>query len=106
MAAKVVDIELMYVKNHGSSAIIIYYQLFENGSKRLVRKNLKDIGGYYRFLKPKPIKSAEHLGEVYCGIIKTDIRELFIIRLADGSAEIVQVKSRSSEHMKLLRLCD
>ena len=52
MAAKVVDIELMYVKNHGSSAIIIYYQLFENGSKRLVRKNLKDIGGYYRFLKP------------------------------------------------------
>ena len=70
MADRVVDVELMYVKDHGSNVIIIYSQLLENGSKRLVSKNVKDIGGYYRSLKPKPIKSTEYLGEVYCGIIK------------------------------------
>lgn len=106
MADRVVDVELMFVKDHGSNVNIIYSQLLENGSKRLVRKNVKDIGGYYSCLKPKPIKSAEYLGEVYCGIIKNDVRELFIIRLQDGSAELIQVKSCSREHIKLLRLCD
>lgn len=106
MADRVVDVELMYVKDHGSNVIIIYSQLLENGSKRLLSKNVKDIGGYYRSLKPKPIKSTEYLGEVYCGIIKNDIRELFIIRLTDGSSELIQVKSCSREHIKLLRLCD
>ena len=106
MADRVVDVELMYVKDHGSSVIIIYSQLLENGSKRLVRKKVKDIGGYYSCLKPKSIKSAEYLEEVYCGIIKNDIRELFIIRLTDGSSELIQVKSCSREHIKLLRICE
>ena len=92
----------VYVRNYYRCARFLSGKWAESEN----RKNLKDIGGYYRFLKPKPIKSAEYLGEVYCGIIKTDIRELFLIRLTDGSAELVQVKSCSSEHMKLLRLCD
>jgi len=106
MQAKVVDVKLLDVIDRGSNVIVLYSQIFENGSKQIVRKNVKNLGGYYNCLNPKPIRSAECLSIVYCGIIKTDVRMLFKIILTDGSAQLIQLKEGSRECMKLLRICD
>lgn len=102
----VVDVQLLNVEDRGSNVLVNYTQVFGNGSKKTLRKNVKDLGGYYSFFSPKPIVSAECLGKVYCGIIKSDVRLLFAVRLNDGSAQLIQTHEGSKESLKLLQLSE
>lgn len=102
----VVDIQLLNVEDRGSNVLVNYTQIFGNGSKKTLRKNVKDLGGYYSFFSPKPIVAAECLGKVYCGIIKSDVRLLFAVRLNDGSAQLIQTHEGSKESLKLLQLSE
>ena len=67
---------------------------------------MKDLGGYYNFLSAKPIVSAECLGKVYCGIIKSDVRVLFIVKLNNGTAQIIQTREGTKETLRLLQLSE
>ena len=96
-AYMIVDIQLLNVEDRGSNVLVNYTQIYGNGSKKTLRKNVKDLGGYYSFFSPKPIVFAECLGKVYCGIIKSDVRLLFAVRLNDGSAQLIQTRRFKGE---------
>jgi hypothetical protein len=86
--------------------MISYTQHFENGNMKTLRKNIKNLEGFYNFFSPKPIVAAEFLCKVYCGFFKGQIRLLFAIRLVDGSAQLIQTNEGSSDSLKLLQLCN
>lgn len=102
----VVDVQLLNVEDRGSKVFVNYTQTFGDGRKKTLRKNVKDLGGYYNFLSPKPIVAAECLGKVYCGIIKNDVRLLFAVRLNDGASQLIQTHEGSKESLKLLQLSE
>jgi len=102
----VIDVQLLNIEDRGSNVFVNYTQVFDNGSKKTVRINAKNLGGYYNFLSAKPIIASECLGKVYCGIIKNDVRLLFAVRLNDGSAQLIQTQEGSKESLKLLQLSE
>lgn len=102
----VIDIQILNIEDHGSNVLINYAKTFGDGTKKTYRTHVKDLGGYYHFFSPKPIATAICLGKVYVGIIKSDCRILFTVRLVDGTSELIQVKEGSSESLKLLQLSD
>lgn len=102
----VVDIQILNVEDHGSNVLVNYTKVFGNGSKKTCRTHVRDLGGYYRFFSAKPIVTAECLGKVYLGLIKSDVRILFIVKLNDGSAELIQAKEGSEASLKLLQLSE
>ena len=106
MTDKVVDVDLMDVIVNGSKATVIYSQIYENGRRKLFKKNIKYLGGYYDCLNPKPIRNATCVGKVYWGLLRTKVQVLFAIKLTDDSAQLIQVSEGSREYMKLLQLCD
>lgn len=101
---KVVDIQILNVEERISNIIINYAQIFNDGRRKICRKNVKHLGGYYECLMPKPIVSAECLGKVYCGVLRNDPRLLFIIKLRDGSVQLIQAREGSHESLKLFEL--
>ena len=101
---KVVDIQILNVEERISNMIINYVQIFSDGSKKVCRRNVKHLGGYYECLLPKPIVSAMCIGKVYCGVLRNDVRLLFIIRLKDGSVQLIQSKEGSGDCRELFAL--
>lgn len=102
----VIDIQLLNIEDHGSNVLVNYTEMLSNGTKKTRRTHVKDLGGYYHFFSPKPIVTAVCLGKVYLGIFRSDCRLLFIVRLKDGSAQLIQAREGSSECMALLQLSD
>ena len=98
-------IKLLDVNDYGSNVWVTFQVCYKDGTKKVVRSHVKDLGRYYRLNgSPKPIKKAEHLGSVYCGILKTDGRTLFIVTLTDDTVQLIQVKEGSGEYLKLMKL--
>ena len=102
----VIDVQLLNIEDRGSNVLVNYTQIFDNGSKKAIRVNAKNLGGYYNFLSTKPIIAAEYLGKVYCGFIKSDVRILFAVRMNDGSAELIQAREGTKESLALLQLSE
>jgi hypothetical protein len=98
---KVVDIQILNLEERISNIIINYAQMFSDGSRKVCRRNVKHLGSYYECFTPKPIVSAECIGKVYCGVLRNDARLLFIIKLKDGSVQLIQSKEGTSDCLKL-----
>ena len=98
-----VDIQLLNVENRTSRVLVNYIQKCSDGSKKVCRRDVKWLGGYYGCQIPKPILSAEFLGKVYCGILKSDCRLLFVIKLQDGTVRLIQAREGSGESLKLFQ---
>lgn len=103
---QVVDIQILNVEDHGSNVLVNYTKIYGNGGKKTCRTHVKDLGGYYRFFSEKPVVAAECIGKVYLGLIKSDVRILFVVKLNDGSAELIQAKEGSEASLKLLQLSE
>ena len=102
---KTVSIKLLEVNDYGSHVWVTFQVYYKDGTKKVVRSHVKDLGRYYRLNgSPKPIKEAEHLGTVYCGMLKTDRRTLFVVTLTDDTVQLIQVKEGSREYLKLMEL--
>ena len=102
---KTKSIELLEVNDYGSNVWVTFLVRYKNGTKEVARSHVKDLGRYCQLSgKPKPIKKAEHLGTVYCGMLKNDRRTLFIITLTDDTVQLIQVKEGSGEYRKLMAL--
>ena len=99
--AKVVDIQILNVEEHISNIIINYAQTYSDGGRKVCRRNVKFLDGYCAWLMPKPIVSAECIGKVYCGVLRNDARLLFIVKLSDGSVQLIQSKEGTSDCLKL-----
>lgn len=98
-------IRLLDVSDHGSNVWVTFQVCYKDGSKKVVRSHVKDLGRYYRLNgRPKPVRKAEHLGTVYCGMLKTDRRTLFVVTLTDDTVQLIQVKEGSGEYRKLMEL--
>ena len=100
----VVDIQLLNIEDRGSNVLVNYSKIYRNGNKEVCRAHVKNIGGYYRFFSAKPIVAAECIGKAYLGLVKNDVRILFVARMNDGSAELIQVKQGSVASLKLFQL--
>ena len=73
------SIKLLEVNDHGSHVWVTFQVCYKDGTKKVVRSHVKDLGRYYRLNgSPKPIRKAEHLGTAYCGMLKTDGRTLLL----------------------------
>lgn len=44
---KVIDIQILNMEERISNMIINYVQIFGDGSKKVCRRNVKHLGGYY-----------------------------------------------------------
>ena len=102
----VVDIQILNVEDHGSNVLVNYSKIYGNGRRQVCRTHVRDLGGYYRFFSAKPVVAAECIGKVYLGIIKNDARILFVARMNDGSAELLQAKEGSEASLKLFQACE
>lgn len=102
----VVDIQLLNIEDYGANVLVNYTKIYQNGYKKTCRTHVSDLGGYYRFFSAKPIVTAEFVGKVYLGILKNNGRLLFIVKLEDGSVELIQLHEGSAESLKLLQLSD
>jgi hypothetical protein len=100
------DIRILNIEDHGVNVLVNYTKIYRDGAKEAFRTHVKDLGRYYRFFTPKPIVSAVCIGKVYLGVIKNDCRILFIVRLEDGSAQLIQVREGAPESLKLLQLSE
>ena len=101
---KVVDIQILNVEGGISNKIISYAQIFSDGRRKVCRRNVKHLGSYYACCAPKQIISAECVGKVYCGVLRNDARLLFIVKLSDGSVQLIQSREGSRECLKLFEL--
>ena len=99
--AKVVNIQILNVEEHISNIVINYTQTYSDGRRKVCRRNVKFLDGYCEWLMPKPIVSAKCIGKVYCGVLRNDARLLFIIKLKDGSVQLIQSREGSSDCLKL-----
>ena len=99
--AKVIDIQILNVEEQISNIIINYAQIFSDGKRKVCRRNVKFLDGYCEWLMPKPVVSAECIGKVYCGVLRNDARLLFIIKLEDGSVQLIQSKEGTGDCLKL-----
>ena len=103
--SKTRSIKLLEVNDHGSHVWVTFQVRYKDGTKKVVRSHVKDLGRFCSLGgRPKPIKRAECLGTVYCGMLKTDGRTLFIVTLTDDTVQLIQAKEGSSEYMKLMEL--
>ena len=98
-------IKLLDVNDYGSNVWVTFQVCYKDGTKKVVRSHVKDLRHFCSLNgRPKPIKRAECLGTVYCGVLKTDGRTLFVVTLADNTVQLLQAKEGSSEYMKLMEL--
>lgn len=103
---QVVDVQILNIETHLINVLVSYTKTFGDGSRKTYRTNVKDLGGYYNFFSPKPIVAATYIDKVYCGAAGLDVRMLFVVRLNDGSVQLIQVKEGSSPSLKLLQLSE
>lgn len=103
LADQVVDILPCSIEDGGANVFVTYTQVFKSGRKKTLRKNVKRLDTVHAASHSAPIVSAEYLGSVYCGLLKTKGKLLFIVRWADGSADLVQATEGSKESLALLQ---
>lgn len=103
---KVVGIRILNFERIGPNVLVHYTKAFENGTKEPYRTHVADLGRYTSFFQPKPIVAAECVGKVSLGSFGTDVRVLFIVKLEDGSVELIQVREWKKSCLKLLQLSD
>ena len=82
------------------------YETFKRGNGRNFKRKQKSLHPFevqLRFMSklPKPIVSAACIGKAYCGVLRNDVRLLFIVKLSDGSVQLIQSKEGSSDCRKL-----
>lgn len=103
---KVVDIRVLNFEDGYKNVYVHYYEVYGDGRKENCRVNVKRLPGYYNFLTPKPIVAAEFVGKVHTGFIRTDVYMLFVVRLEDGTVQLIQTSEGSQASLKLLQMDD
>ena len=103
--SKTKSIRILDINDYGSHVWVTFQVSYKDGTKKVVRSHIKDLGRYHRLNgSPMPIKKAEYLGTAYCGMLKTDGRALFVVTLTDDTAQLIQVKEGSGAYLKLMEL--
>ena len=104
--SKTKSIELVDVIDRGSQVAVTFLVRYQDGTKKVLTSNVKTMDSYVHLCGgPSNIPSARALGSVYLGILKTDGRTLFVVKLHDGTSQLIQVKENSWEYRKLLEYC-
>lgn len=103
---KVVDIRVLNFEDGYKTRNVHYTRIYGDGQKENCRVNIKRLPGYYNLLTPKPIVAAEFVAKVHTGFIRTDVYMLFVVRLQDGTAQLIQTSEGSEACLKLLQLDD
>ena len=89
-------IQILNVENMGSAAIINYKATYPDGITKNYRKNVKNFYSSYMYSTSPSIKKVECLGKVFIGLIKSDVRILFLVTLSDRTVDIIQEKEATS----------
>jgi len=98
-----VDIRLLNVENGGSKAMINYKATYADKSSKNIRINVKYLSTYFMYSATEPhIIKAECLGKVYVGLIKSDVRLLFLVKLSDRTMDLLQAKEGTNSCNTLL----
>ena len=95
-------IQILDVENQGSAAIIAYKATYSDGTVKSCRKNVKYLFSSSVYAKNPTVQGVECLGKVYIGIIKSDVRYLFLVSLSDKTVDIVQEKQGTARCSEML----
>ena len=99
-----VKIKLLNVENGGSNAVISYMAIYANKSTENFRVNVKLLKSSFYYLANPRMTKAECLGKVYIGILKTDVRLLFVVTLSDGTVDLIQEQEGTNRCNNVLAL--
>jgi hypothetical protein len=98
-----VDIKLLNVENDGSKAMISYKATYADKSSKNIRINVKYLSTYFWYSGTgSHIIKAECLGKVYIGLLKNDVRLLFLVTLSDRTMDLLQAKEGTNSCNTLL----
>lgn len=98
-------IQILNVENMSSTAMINYKASYPDGIVKTHRKNVKNLYSSYMYSTSPSIKKAECLGKVYIGLIKSDVRILFLVTLTDRTVDIIQEKQGTTGCNDMLAKC-
>ena len=99
-----VKIKLLNVENGGSNAVISYMAIYANKSTENFRVNVKLLKSSFYYLANPRMTKAECLGKVYVGMLKTDVRLLFVVTLSDGTVALIQEQEGTTRCNNVLAL--
>ena len=95
-------IELLNVENSSSVAMVTYTATYSDRPTKNIRVNVKALNSsvYYQ-TKPK-ITDVERIGRVRIGLLMNDKRILFLVKLDDGTVDLIQEKEGSARCIDLM----
>lgn len=96
------EIQLLNVENSSSTATVTYKATYDDKSTQNIRTDVRSLNSSFRYLVDPSITDVKYLGKVYIGFIKSDVRMLFLVRLSDGTVDIIQEKDDSERCADLL----
>ena len=99
-----VKIKLLNVEGGGSNAVVSYMATYADKKAENFRLNVKLLRSSFYYLANPRIVKAECLGKVYIGMLKTDVRFLFLVTLSDGTVDIIQEQEGTTRCNNVLAL--
>ena len=101
-----IEIKVLNVEDDN---VLTYMMIYGDRSTKNVRKNVKDLHSSIIYTSPiysstVHIVSALCLGKVYSGLIKNDVRMVFLVTLSDQTVDIVQEKEGTKRCTDLLAM--
>ena len=84
--------------------MISYMATYANKSTETFRVNVKLLKSSFYYLANPRMTKAECLGKVYIGMLKTDVRFLFLVTLSDGTVDLIQEQEGTTRCNNVLAL--
>ena len=100
-----VNVEVLCADDRGNDVYLTFRTTLRSGERRVHTASVRHLDKY-NTLPPKRIERVYLEGNVYMGILKTDRRLIFTVKLEDGTARLVQEKYNTSACRELLNLCE
>lgn len=87
------DIKLLNVESRIFKAMVSYKATYTGKASKNIRINVKYLNTYFAYSYGEPhITKVEQLGKVCIGLFRTDVRLLFLVKLSDGTVDLLQSK--------------
>ena len=97
-----IKIKILNVQNRSSKAIISYLSTYADKSTKTGWQDIKYMRTSSAYSGEPHIIKCECLGKVYIGLIKSDVRLVFLVTLSDFTVDLVQEKENTTRCNALL----
>ena len=97
-----IRIQVLHIENRGSRVYISYRATYADKRKKTFRSNVQLLNSYMGSQFMPTITEVEYIATVYVGFLKSDGRMIFLVKLKDGTMELLQASEKSAWCNELL----